>query len=234
MEEALWSCLGISDGERCPLRADCNTCYFNGECDACAKGGWCLDHNLDSVIRRYEQFVENCDQESIPPNCDFAFRYPCRLFRFVEYTACCYLNRAEISCPPVPTNLAMLADEENGVEVRLVPLKAYHGSLWRSQGKWIVQLNANDNTARRRFTLFHEVFHIRAHLKTTPVFAKIGTGKASFGENLADYFAACVLAPPHLVEREWTKFKDVKQMAAHFEVPYFVMFLMLKRVGLLV
>jgi Zn-dependent peptidase ImmA (M78 family) len=128
----------------------------------------------------------------------------------------------------------MLADEENGVEVRLVPLNAYHGGLWRSQGKWIVQLNANDTPARRRFTLFHEVFHIRAHLKTTPVFSKIGCKAGSFNENLADYFAACVLAPPQWVEKEWAKFKDIARMAAHFEVPYVVMFVMLKRVGLAV
>lgn len=234
LEEEFWSYVGASDGKRCPLKIDCNcnTCYLSGECDVRTKDGWCLDSNLDSVIRHYEKFTENCDQESVPPSCDFPFRNPCRIFRLVEFVAYCYLNSAGVSCLPVPMSIAMLADVENGVEVRLVPLKAYHGSLWRSQGKWIVQLNVNDTPARRRFTIFHEVFHIRAHLETTPVFAKVGSSKASFSESLADYFAACVLAPPHWVKKEWTKFKDIRQMAAHFNVPYFVMLVMLKRVGL--
>jgi len=40
--------------------------------------------------------------------------------------------------------------------------------------------------------------------------------------------------PPQWVEKEWAKFKDIARMAAHFEVPYVVMFVMLKRAGLAV
>jgi hypothetical protein len=233
-EGEFWAYVGAGDGVHCPLRNDCDACSLRAECDARTEDGWCLDRNLDFVICRYEKLAQKCDQEFVPPGCDFVFRHPCRIFRLIEFVAERYLQRAGVRCPPVPTNLAMLADEENGVEVRLVPLKAYHGGLWRSQGKWIVQLNANDTPARRRFTLFHEVFHIRAHLKTTPVFSKIGCKAGSFNESLADYFGACVLAPPQWVEKEWAKFKDVARMAAHFDVPYVIMFVMLKRVGLAV
>jgi hypothetical protein len=233
-EDEFWACVGAGDGVHCPLRTDCDTCSLRTECDADTEDGWCLDRNLDFVIHRYERLAQKCDQEFVPPGCDFVFRHPCKLFRLIEFAAERYLHRTGVSYPPVPTNLAMLADEENGVEIRLVPLNAYHGVLWRSQGKWIVQLNANDTSARKRFTLFHEVFHIRAHLKTTPVFSKIGCKTGSFNESLADYFAACVLAPPYWVRKEWAKFKDIAKMAAHFKVPYFVMFVMLKRVGLAV
>jgi Zn-dependent peptidase ImmA (M78 family) len=68
--------------------------------------------------------------------------------------------------------------------------------------------------------------------KTTPVFSKVGCGTGSFSESLADYFAACILAPLHWVEKEWPKFKDAVKMAARFNVPYFVMLVMFKRVGL--
>jgi len=241
LEDELWACVAASDGVRCPLHMWCVTYYLGGEqagCtkDGCTEDGWCLDRNLDFAIRRYEKLSKKCDQEFIPsPNCDFVFLHPCRIFRLIEFAADCFLQRAGIRHPPVPINLAMQADPENGVEVRLVPLEAYHGGLWRSRGKWIVHLNSNDTPARRRFTLFHEVFHIRAHLKTTtPVFAKVGFDKASFNESLADYFAACVLAPPNWVKEEWAKFKDQSKMAAHFNVPSAIMHVMLKRVGLAV
>jgi len=232
LEDELWANVGASDGMHCPLRSDCDARSLSNERDARIEDGWCFDRNLDFVIRRYEKLSQKCDQEFIPPDCNLVFRHPCRIFRLIESAAHRFLQRAGISCPPVPTHLAMLADAENGVEVRLVPLNAYHGGLWRSQGKWIVQLNANDTTARRRFTLFHEVFHIQAHLKTTPVFAKIGCDRASFNESLADYFAACVLAPPNWVKEDWARFKDCAKMAAHFNVPLVVMHVMLKRVGL--
>ena len=234
LEDELWAYVGAGDGMHCPLRSNCDVRSSSGEGDACTEDDWCLDRNLDFVIRRYEKLSQKCDQEFVPSGCDLAFRNPCKIFRLIEFSANRFLKRAGVRCPPVPTNLAMLADMENGVEVRLVPLNAYHGGLWRSQGKWIVQLNANDTSARRRFTLFHEVFHIRAHLKTTPVFSKIGRKTGSFNESLADYFAACVLSPPHWVKKEWAKFKDIAQLAAHFDVPYIVMFVTLKRIGLIV
>ena len=226
LEDELWAYVGAGDGTHCPLYSDCD---FRKSDD------WCAVSNPEFISYCYEEFERVHDKAFAPGDYDFIrFNAHCKMFKLVECLAQSYLQKGGISCPPVPTNLAMLADVENGVEVRLVPLNAYHGGLWRSQGKWIVQLNANDTSARRRFTLFHEVFHIRAHLKTTPVFSKIGRKTGSFNESLADYFAACVLSPPHWVKKEWAKFKDIAQMAAHFDVPYIVMFVTLKRIGLIV
>jgi hypothetical protein len=234
LQDDLWAYIKAGDGVHCPVRADCDTCSLRGECDACNGAGWCLDRNLDFVMRRFEKTTQKYDQEVTPTCRELVFRHPCRIFRLIEFTAECCLQRAGVSYPPVLTDMAIPADMKSDMEVRLVPLNAYHGSLWPSQGKWIVQLNANDSPIRKRFTLFHEIFHIKAHLNTTPVFSKVGSLTGSFNEALADYFAACILAPPHWVEKEWPKFKDARQMAAHFNVPNFVMLVMLKRVGLLV
>ncbi|MBM3142850.1 MAG: ImmA/IrrE family metallo-endopeptidase [Chloroflexi bacterium] len=217
-EDKLWAYVGAGDGMYCPLRTDC---------DFRKSGGWCADDNLEFVSIRYSLLVTPGDYEFI------RFSGHCKMFKLVECLAQSYLQIGGISCPPVSTSLAMLADELDSIEVRLVPLKMNHGGLWRLEGKWVVQLNSNDNPTRRRYTLFHEVFHILAHLRTTPVFSKVGCEGGSFNESLADYFAACVLAPPHWVKKEWTKFKDIAQMAAHFDVPYVVMFVMLKRMGLI-
>lgn len=226
LEDKIWAYVGAGDGTHCPLYSDCN---FR------KNDGWCAVDNLDLIRYCYEEFERVHDKAFAPGDYDFIrFDAHCKMFKLVECLAQSYLQKGDISCPPVPTNLAMLADMENGVEVRLVPLNAYHGSLWRLEGKWIVQLNAHDSPARRRLSLFHEVFHIQAHLKTTPVFSKIGRKAGSFNEFLADYFASCVLVPPHWVRKEWAKFKDIGQMAAHFDVPYVVMFVMLKRIGLIV
>ena len=225
LDEELWAYIGTGDGMHCPLYSDCD--FRN-------KGGWCVDDNMKFASYRCEELARVCDKVFTPGEYDFIrFDGHCKMFKLVECLAQNYLQKEGISCPPVPTSLAMLAYGLDSIEVRLVPLKVNHGGLWRLGGKWIVQLNSNDNPTRRRYTLFHEVFHILAHLKTTPVFSKVGCGGGFFNESLADYFATCVLAPPYLVKKEWAKFKDIAQMAAHFDVPYIVMLVMLKRVGLI-
>jgi len=63
-----------------------------------------------------------------------------------------YVKMGGIQSPPVPTGLISLVDEQYPVVARLVPLKVYHGATWFLEGKWIIQLNANDVSAAKRFT----------------------------------------------------------------------------------
>ena len=165
LEDELWAYVGTGDGMHCPLYSDCN---FR------KSGGWCVDDNLEFIEYLRGQAELLGDKILDRGDYDLRFSSQCKMFKLVECLAQSYLQKGGISCVPVPTSLAMLADESDSIEVRLVPLKTAHGGLWQLDGKWIVQLNSNDKPTRRRFTLFHEVFHILAHLKTTPVFSKVG------------------------------------------------------------
>lgn len=224
-EDELWTYVGTGDGMHCPVYSDCN---FR------KSGGWCVDDNLEYIECIRGQAERLSDKVLVTGDYDLRFSSQCKIVKLLECLAQSFLQKGGISCVPIPTSLAMLAAEPDSIEVRLVPLKAAHGGLWWLEGKWIVQLNSNDKPTRRRFTLFHEIFHILAHRKTTPVFSRVGYEGGCFNEWMADHFASCVLAPPYLVEKEWPKFKDILQMRRYFDVPFGVMISILKRVGLAV
>jgi len=156
-----------------------------------------------------------------------------RVFQLVERLAEDYLKKAMVHCPPVPADIALLADEKRLVEVRLLPLKAYHGAIWRLGKVWVIQLNSDDALAVRRFALFHEVFHILAHRKATPVFRKRDCESGAFNELLADTFAAYILMPEEWVKEKWAEVNDLNQMAKIFQVPKSAMCIRLKILGLI-
>jgi hypothetical protein len=151
----------------------------------------------------------------------------------VEIMAQKYLKMGEIHCPPVPTGIVSLADEERPIEIHTLPLKAYHGAIWRLREGWVVQLRGGDTPAGKRFALFHEAFHILAHCGGTPVFKKRGLEQGSFNELLADYFAIYILMPREWVREKWTEVKDLNRMAKIFDVPKPAMFIRLRQLGLI-
>ena len=153
----------------------------------------------------------------------------------VEMLAQKYLKEGGVRCPPVPTELVSLADEQYRIEVRLVPLMAYHGAIWHLKDGWIIQLNENDPTPVRRFTEFHEAFHILAHRKASPVFRKRGpSAKAGhFNELLAEQFATCILMPEKLVRENWEESNDLSKIAETFDVPKSVACVRLKLLNLI-
>ena len=150
----------------------------------------------------------------------------------VEMLAQKLLKKGGVYCPPVPTKLIRLVDEQRPVEVRLVPLKAHHGAIWRLREGWIIQLKDDATPASKRFTLFHECFHILAHHRTTPVFRKRGAIQGSFNELLADYFAIYILLPREWVKEKWAEVKDLDRMAKIFDVPKPAMCIRLRDMGL--
>jgi len=139
-----------------------------------------------------------------------------------------------IHSPPVPEVLVALCDKRRTIEVREVPLKVYHGAIWRLKDRWVVHLNADESTSRKRFSLFHEGFHILAHCKTTPVFrSRVALQLGSFNELLGDYFAACTLMPREWVKEKWAEVKDLDRMAEFFDVTEIAMGLRLRQLGLI-
>jgi hypothetical protein len=219
-ESELWSYLSSGDGVRCPIYESCKLRK---------KGVWCLsDHEeyCDERNRFIDDEEPNLEKltkiKSEFPNCPGSGR----IFKLVRNLAISYQAEAGIERLPVPSNLITRADDNLPIEVRQVPLKAYHGAIWRLSDCWMVHLNSNDTPARQRFTLYHEIFHILAHCKATPVFKKVSCSReGSFNELLADHFSGVLLLPGDWVAKIWPEVKDISRMAAIFDVPKSVMYL---------
>jgi hypothetical protein len=156
----------------------------------------------------------------------------CWVLADVEELARDYLTVAGVSEPPVPSELIDIFDASKKVEVRLVPLKALHGVVWQLGKGWIIQLNSRDPRRVRRYSLFHEAFHIACRI-TYPAFDKAEVRHTSFNEVLADHFATCLLMPKEWVEECWPRFQDVWTMADRFDVPKRQMRKRLNQLGLL-
>jgi len=142
----------------------------------------------------------------------------CWVLSDVEKLASEYLAGVGVPGPPVPSELIDVFDESRKVEVRLVPLKALHGVVWLLRRGWIIQLNSRDPRRVRRYSMFHEAFHIACRI-TYPAFDRAEARHTSFNEILADHFATCFLMPKEWVEEYWPRVQDVRAMADRFDVP---------------
>jgi len=217
-ESKLWSYISSSDGEHCPLYSDCQSRQ---------QGGVCADDNIERIKPLLEEHrFKLRDYDFLGPT-------ECRIFQLAEMLAQQWQLRGRVYCLPVPNELVSLADEHHPIEVHPLPLKAYHGAIWRLREGWVIQLRKNDSSARKRFTLFHEAFHILAHCKATPVFRRKRATKGYFNEMLADYFAICILMPREWVKEKWAEVHDLDRMAKIFDVPKPIMVANLKRLGLI-
>lgn len=221
-ETELWSYLDNGDGLHCPLYKSCQLRR---------RGNRCLSTDIE-FADRIHSFLDNdfisgafdCDHSELPLCMGTA-----EIFELVRRLANKIRDNNNPGRLPVPAELIKKGRFNRPIEVRLVPLKAYHGAVWRLKNSWVIHLNNKDTSARRRFTLYHEIFHILAHSEANPVFKKAPDKREGvFNELLADHFSACMLMPKQLMERKWQELKDVKQMAAIFDVPESVMYCGLK------
>jgi hypothetical protein len=226
-ESELWSYLSSGDGINCPMYSKCQLRGNNVRC---------FSEN-DRYFKFVNEFIDKdrIDLDNLArikseiPTCPSSGR----IFKLVRSLANRYLEEAGIRQPPVPSNVITRAHGDIPIEVRQVPLRAYRGAVWRLNDCWVVQLNSHDSTARQRFTLYHEIFHILAHSKATPVFRKAACQReGTFNEMLADHFSGACLVPEKLVRKMWPKIKDVNKMAALFDVPKPIMWFGLRIIGM--
>jgi len=217
-ESELWNYLSSGDGMRCPVYQHCQH-RLGGES--------CPSDDLDLVSRLLDDKKFNIGKYHTLRSLGC-----CRVIRLVEKLAQSAIKKRGVRCLPVPAAVVFLADEHHPVEVRLVPLTAHHGAIWHLQEGWIIQLNENDTPARRRFTLFHEAFHVLAHRRGTPVFRRRDCKTGSFNELLADYFAGCMLMPREWVKEKWAEVEDLGKMANIFGVEKPLMWVKLREIGL--
>lgn len=222
-ESELWFYLNRSDGTQCPLY---DYCQFRKE------DPWCLSDELGKEsIDRFHGFIDDDEVDLYDNEWGKLEFLRCwrsgRIFQLIRRLAWKYRGESWDKCLPVPDDLISVATDTMPIEVRLVPLRAYRGAIWRLNDCWLIHLNSRDTRARQRFTLYHEIFHILAHCKATPVFRKTMSREGIFNEMLADYFSAGVLLPSEAVKERWASIKDVGQMAAIFEVPESIMYISL-------
>ena len=220
-EVELWSYVSVGDGIRCPL---------HGRCQIKKRGGWCPDENRERLNRLLDE--RRFDLHSY----DFIKsegKKRCRITQLLERAARTCLKMGKLCCPPVSTELVTLFDQQHRIEIRQLPLKAYHGAIWSQKDEWVIQVKGSDAAPTMRFTVFHEAFHILAHCRTSPVFRKRGSIIGSFNEWLADHFAMCVLLPRDWVAEKWAEVKDLDRMVEIFVVPKSAMCVRLRQLGLI-
>jgi hypothetical protein len=225
-ENELWSYLNDGDGIICPLTESCQ--YHQKSSDCLSKDG----AYSATVIR----FLNN-DSHILPTSHRTLPKMPahimtCRILELVEILAQNYSERIGIKELPVPIDI----DEaffDQPVSVRQMHLKSIHGAVWRLKDDWVIHLNSRDPSSERRFTLYHELFHIFAHCNATPVFKKAPSQKVGFfNELLADHFSSVMIMPEKMVRKKWLEVKDISKMAAAFDVPERRMHCSLKFFGL--
>jgi hypothetical protein len=201
----------------------------------------CLDDHKDKLGKLYGNIPLDPDHDTNYPNSplksielDYLKDWkPGRIFQLVERLANKYIEKSNVTQPPVPTEIIDVFDIDRPVEIRPVSLKAYQGAIWYIDDTWVLQLNKQEPPESQRVTLFHEIFHVIAHIKSTPIFRQRGIQEGFFNELLADYFAGCILTPRKLVAEKWADVKELKRMAEIFQVTELTMWFRLKTMHLL-
>ncbi len=227
-EDELWAYIIAGNGIECPLYESCPLRH-NQDIR-------CFSNESEKVTReKIYRFVDNDDIDftSIP---EFDLHPGCvrsgRIFRLVAELAIKYRNQAWNNLLPIPNNLITEDCDSHPIVVRYVPLKVNHGAVWKLDDCWLIHLNENDNSAKQRFTLYHELFHVLAHSEGNCKFKKSKDAGVYFNEALADHFSASILIPRELARQKWAENHDVSNMADIFDVPRPVMFMTLKILGL--
>jgi hypothetical protein len=224
----LWEYLSRGDGIKCPIYQSCQLRL---------NGAWCVSDHEEYFESRNE-FLDD-DESDLSKIAGIDFELPLcataeRILNLVRKLANKYRFEAGISRLPISDNIVTRAYDNLPIEVRLLPLKAYHGAVWRLSDCWLVQLNSNDTFARQRLTLYHEIFHVLAHCKATPAFKKSARRwDVSLTEILADHFAIIFLLPRAWIAKIWPEVGEISRMAAIFDVPKPVMYFVLRGMRLI-
>ncbi|MFC1946019.1 ImmA/IrrE family metallo-endopeptidase [Chloroflexota bacterium] len=222
-EAELWSYVGSGDGTKCPR---------NGVCPSRREYGICPDRHKKQMKQSLDALTSNLSDFDFITG-DSESNVSCRIFQLIEKLATKYLQMGGVNTAPVPTRLIKLLDQGNAIETREVPLKSCYSALWNDEDGWVIQLSSSVPTAVRRFSLFHEGFHILAHRRTIPVFQKRGSEVGNFNELLAGYFASCLLMPRNWLLESWSEKGNLAKIARHFIVTEATTYIRLRQFGLI-
>lgn len=228
-ENELWSLIDSGDGTTCPLYETCQLRQKNKDC----LSGYTTYADMMHQFLDNDYIVPQLSYEKVPkiPACVVSSR----IFELIRKLAHSYTKKIGLKEIPVETDNIQDIYLGQPVEIRLVPLKSAHGAVWRLKNDgWVIHLNSKDSSARRRFTLYHELFHILAHSNASPVFKKSPSQKeGAFNELLADHFAAIMIIPEEILLKKWREIKDVRKLATIFDAPEPVIYCGLKHLKLI-
>ena len=108
-------------------------------------------------------------------------------------------------------------------------------SCWDTNRRaWIITLNALEPDTRHRFSLLHEYKHIVDHGRSDLIYTgSVRQTPEEQAEQVADYFAGCVLMPKRLVKRAWGNgVQRPRELAERFDVSPRAMQVRLSQLGL--
>jgi Zn-dependent peptidase ImmA (M78 family) len=126
---------------------------------------------------------------------------------------------------PPAVDIAKIAELPK-IEVHLEPrhrMPTLAGFSQWSDGRWLIVVNRDCVSGRRRFTLAHEFKHILDHNAAKIAYRTIGYGDNRRHDRqvelICNHFAACVLMPRVWIKRAWTSgIQDEEALAGLFKV----------------
>ncbi|MCL5265507.1 MAG: ImmA/IrrE family metallo-endopeptidase [Chloroflexi bacterium] len=117
--------------------------------------------------------------------------------------------------PPVSSNLISVFDTASRILVVVKPIAPLRGVVQRDPRGWSIVIDKGLPRGAKRFTLFHEGFHILLELGTIQI-----PGPEQYLEWLADAFAARVLMPRRWLVESVKKAGDINQLCATYQVSH--------------
>jgi Zn-dependent peptidase ImmA (M78 family) len=151
--------------------------------------------------------------------------------RVAELQANKLLEVSRITDPPVPEEA--IAQVPRIQVDRMSPMPVSGSAHW-SKGRWIVVVNGAEPLVRQRFSLAHEFKHVLdAPFITFLYLDARGVTSAERGEQVADYFAGCLLMPRMWVKRLWASgVQELPALSRRFGVSQAAMQVRLMQIGL--
>jgi hypothetical protein len=110
------------------------------------------------------------------------------------------------------------------------------GLTYWADGAWHIVVKASEPRGRRRFTLAHEFKHIIDHGRADRLYPGHGArSPEEQAEQVADYFAGCLLLPRRLLKRAWGEgIQRPAELARLFDATPRAVEVRLAQVGLLI
>jgi Zn-dependent peptidase ImmA (M78 family) len=152
--------------------------------------------------------------------------------RVAELQAAKLLEALSVEGPPMPENV--IASLPRVQVDRLSPIPVSGSAHW-AKGRWVIVLNGAEPLVRQRFSLAHEFKHVLDAPFDTFLYPEVGDVTShERAEQVADYFAACLLMPRIWMRRVWTSgVQRLPALARHFGVSQTAMQVRLLQMGLI-
>jgi hypothetical protein len=152
--------------------------------------------------------------------------------RIAELQAARLLKASAVTGPVVPESV--IAELPRVQIERLSPIPVSGSTHW-VRGCWHIIVNGAEPLVRQRYSLGHEAKHVLdapfSHL-LYPALYGMTSGQRS--EQVADFFAACLLMPRPWVKRLWGRGEhDLRRLAGLFGVSQTAMRIRLLQIGLI-